>query len=208
MAPPQAAANERTSWSQDRVRVQDAEQDAKRSGAERLATKMISSEPDLRSDKLNQERLQAIERQLASVIGPLARMLVKRAAAKTSSVLELYEILAGDLELEEDRKKFLANSNLSMREARTPSSTQVLTDGAPPADLPSAPRMLNEITPLEIDQAAQALAAYLGPIALVLAKKEAKDVGDLRSLYKLLAEHIVEPIERDRFLTRAGIKDE
>jgi hypothetical protein len=190
-----------------RAGVQDAEQDANDPAAKLIpnATRMLRTEPD--TDALNEEILQIVERQLASLIGPLARVLVRRAAAKASSILELYSFLARELEREEDRETFLANRNsLVPEQTRARYATQAPTDAAPVTDLPPPHPTVNEITPSEIEQAGRVLAPYLGPIAVVLARKEAKRVGNLESLYAALAEHLVERAERDHFLKQAETK--
>jgi tetratricopeptide (TPR) repeat protein len=161
---------------------------------------------EIGSDGLNEDRLRIIERQLAAFIGPLAKVLVKRAAAKTTSTLELYAALAADLEREDDRRAFLAKR--TELEVGNPGvcSKQVSAEAAPVPALPGAASSSQEITPAAVERAAHLLAAHLGPIATVLARKEAKRAANLGSFYVLLAEHVAEPAERERFLKMAGIQ--
>ena len=56
------------------------------------------------------------------------------------------------------------------------------------------------------DEGARRLAAHLGPIAMVLAKKDAKRAATLRDFYGLLAEHVTNPSDRERFLKEAGVQ--
>jgi hypothetical protein len=51
--------------------------------------------------------LQQIERRLAQFLGPVAALLVKRAAARASSIDDLKQRLAGELESEQERRQFL-----------------------------------------------------------------------------------------------------
>jgi serine/threonine protein kinase len=162
-------------------------------------------QPGVGSDALQEAWLPIIERQLASFIGPLAKVLVKRASAKATGTLGLYTILAGSLE-ERDRAAFLAKrSELSQYKAPIPLPSPELADSmlqvAKPAD-----GSLPEITPAVIGQAARRLATHLGPIAMVLAKKDAKRATSLKNFYELLAEHVVDRAERERFLKGSGVR--
>jgi hypothetical protein len=49
------------------------------------------------------------KRELALYIGPMAKVIVDRAATRTSSLGELYEILAAEIGSTGDRQRFLAS---------------------------------------------------------------------------------------------------
>ncbi len=168
---------------------------------------LTQTQPGLGSDEVNQAALQIVERQLAAFIGPLAKVLVKRAAGKTTSALELYTILAAVLEREEDRKAFLAKrTELGGGKASTPPPVSAPIQAAPTVIAPMDVSPPSEITPAAIEQAARRLAAHLGPIAAVLARKDAKRAATLRDFYGLLAEHLTNPSDRERFLKEAGVQ--
>jgi serine/threonine-protein kinase len=165
------------------------------------------TQPGLGSDELNEAALQIAERQLAAYIGPLAKVLVKRAAGKTTSSLELYSILAAVLEREEDRKAFLARrTELGGSNASPPVPRSAPVQAAPTVIAPIDTSSPSEISPAAIEQAARRLAAHLGPIATVLARKDAKRAATLRDFYRLLAEHVANPTDRERFLKEAGVQ--
>jgi serine/threonine-protein kinase len=63
------------------------------------------------------------------------------------------------------------------------------------------------ITPEAIDHAARMLAAHVGPISGVLAKKAARKADSLQSLYRLLSEHVQNSKERRQFLRDAGFPE-
>jgi len=159
------------------------------------------------SDELTEGSLQIIERHLAAFIGPMAKILVKREASQTKSLAELYAMLAARLDREEDRKAFLAKRT-GPSEGKAASA---FTKLAPAPASPPAPAPVDatpaEITQAVIDLAARKLAAYLGPIGPLVAKKEAKRAGDLREFYELLAGH-VDAKDRERFLKEAGVVKE
>jgi serine/threonine-protein kinase len=54
------------------------------------------------------ETLSAAEKQLASYVGPLARVLIKQAAESSGNLKELYTQLASHIDSDEERKAFLA----------------------------------------------------------------------------------------------------
>jgi serine/threonine-protein kinase len=155
---------------------------------------------------LQDSTLQTVERQLATFIGPLAKILVKRAASKATNSDELYTMLAGSLERDADRRAFLSGkAKLPHEKAKVQpgvDSEQVSAQGAPL----TAPSSL-ELTPEAIDQAARVLAPHVGPISAVLVRKAAKRADSLRSLYLLLAEHVEAGARRIRFLRDAGFPD-
>jgi eukaryotic-like serine/threonine-protein kinase len=146
--------------------------------------------------------LKKVEIQLASFLGPLARILVKKGASKTTDPEELYRLLAANLEQESDRRAFLARrAEIAYLGAKghTIRETSSANSGTS-----AAPGSKQEITAAAIDHAAGVLAHYVGPISGVLAKKAAQRADSLRTLYLLLAEHVKSKRERDRFLRDAG----
>jgi len=182
------------------------------SGKTEMRTTSSSSDrthvlPGPGSDELNEASLHIIERQLAAFIGPLAKVLVKRAAGKTNSAVELYTILAAVLEREEDRRAFLLRrTELGGSKASTPASVSGPVQSGTTVIVPVDVSSPGEITSAIIEQAARRLAAHLGPIASVLARKDAKRAVTLRDFYGLLAEHVANPTDRERFLKEAGVQ--
>ncbi len=146
------------------------------------------------------ETLRAVEKQLANIIGPMARILVKRAASRTTDPHKLYSILAESLDREADRQIFLGRKNEPVQtsgKTQSPrSATQIGGVG-----VPASP----ELTPEALDHAAHLLLPFLGPIAGVLVRKESLRANSLRSLYLLLAEHVAREADRTRFLREAGV---
>jgi hypothetical protein len=61
-----------------------------------------------------------------------------------------------------------------------------------------------EISQAAIEVAARKLAAFLGPIGPLVAKKEAKRARSLWEFYELLAGH-VDAKDRERFLKEVGV---
>jgi class 3 adenylate cyclase len=59
------------------------------------------------SGDLDERILQIVQDQLALIIGPMARILVKRAMKQSSSLDQLYAILAEDIPTDQERERFL-----------------------------------------------------------------------------------------------------
>jgi eukaryotic-like serine/threonine-protein kinase len=62
--------------------------------------------------------LRAIEKQLAVYLGPLARVVIKQAASRTTDLDELYAMAAENLEKEDERQAFLARTGQASRSER------------------------------------------------------------------------------------------
>jgi hypothetical protein len=154
--------------------------------------------------------LKTVEKELAVFLGPLARVVVKRAAAKTTDIDEMFRIMAQSLERDEDRDAFLARRvELEKKDPKTVLLTSAIPRPAVSSTLTAAinPKTPLGITPEAIDHAAKALAAHVGPISAVLAKKAAQRADSLRSLYVLLSQHVQNGKDRRQFLRDAGFPD-
>jgi serine/threonine-protein kinase len=149
--------------------------------------------------------LHVIEKELAVYVGPMARIMVKRAAAQTTDTDELYGMLAKSLERDKDRAAFMARKTELMKSRLNVPAPQP----QPAGPLSSAMNPVSPlgITPEAIDHAARMLAAHVGPISGVLAKKAARKADSLQSLYRLLSEHVQNSKERRQFLRDAGFPE-
>jgi hypothetical protein len=63
----------------------------------------------VRAPTISQQHLKYIETQLACYLGPVAKLLVSRAARSSSSTGELLALLAGELKADSERKDFRDN---------------------------------------------------------------------------------------------------
>ena len=142
------------------------------------------------------EVLRQAEEALTSYIGPLARILVRKAAAQTDSVEELYRRLAARIPSEEERSAFLRKSasGASGAPGSSPGRTAVtgLTGGTSASAFDAETLKLVE----------NELAAYMGPIAGVLTRKASRGSATLEQLAQQLASHITGEDERAAFIRR------
>jgi len=71
----------------------------------------VAEEPATRStEALTPQQIELAERRFAAYIGPIAKIIVKKAAAKAGSPQEFYQLLADRLDSETDRAQFLSQS--------------------------------------------------------------------------------------------------
>jgi serine/threonine-protein kinase len=72
------------------------------------ATARSATDPSRLEGKLRPNDLDSVSRELATFIGPIAKVVVKRAADHCCSVDELYTAVAAEINSEKDRSRFLA----------------------------------------------------------------------------------------------------
>lgn len=70
-------------------------------------TREPGPEPATIASKIDVKTMERLSHELATYIGPIAEVVVKKAAKRCSSVEDLYEIAAREIETEADRVKFL-----------------------------------------------------------------------------------------------------
>ena len=148
--------------------------------------------------------LTTVERQLAKIVGPMAKIMVRQAAPQCHDVHELYALLASNIQDPERRRQFVTEP--AVAEASGPHGA---ARHPPPHSGPHTrhtARTQVSARPLDqafVDQAAAKLAVYLGPIARVYARKAAQRTTDADEFVRLVAEHLGTQ-ERRAFLHDLG----
>lgn len=157
---------------------------------------------------------------LARQIGPLAKVILRKVAAKTEDLDNLCDLLLphipselGRLHFQEAVKEFknkpvttntgtdsLIRSNISLR-SQTTSSLIVGTQQSISRTLPSHLHIVDEAF---AEAAARKLLFFIGPIAGVVAKRSLRLTQDKAEFLRLLAEQISSLPERNRFLVEAN----
>jgi len=151
--------------------------------------------PDTAPPGLAPEVLRDAERRLAAVMGPIARVLVQKAAATAASPAELYQALAAGVANPADRTAFLADA------AHAPAAAAPPKPARPsPANFTSTFAEPRTITPDEIRAITDALTRHLGPIAAQLIGREKPAAASRLDLCRRLGEHISAPKDRAAFL--------
>ena len=146
---------------------------------------------------LNAETIVMAKQQLTSIVGPIAAILVDKAAARAASVKDLYSLLMLHLDDEADRASFaaLSSSHSEASSVHAPAAKPPATELRTPADEAA-------IAQRDVDRVASILMTYLGPIAPIISRRESRISASLEELQQRLAALI--PNERDRadFLNR------
>jgi serine/threonine-protein kinase len=142
--------------------------------------------------------LKQIEGHLARFVGPVAKVMVRRAGRRTLDVDELYAMMSRELDSEEHRKAFTATRG-TLSGATRSSAAAAAASAAPR----TAPRGEVALTAERIEAAQLSLATYIGPIAKILVKKAAAQTSSAERFYLLLAESLSDS-DRTRFLKEVG----
>ena len=152
---------------------------------------------------LTPELLRDVERDLATFIGPMASIAVKRAVRQTSDLLQLYESLGRQVNDPGDRAEFLARGRrrvaAGLGRSNTVSVAKLETAGGQNFErLAALPKRAN-IVAIEAD-----LTRFIGPIARILVKRELEKFETLEKFCLVLAGHIPDEGDRKTFLNAHG----
>jgi serine/threonine-protein kinase len=135
------------------------------------------------------------EKALASHIGPIAKILVKKAAGTATTQMQLYQAVAGNIADETARSAFLRRAAAASGEASQSGTTGTASLGATRA-APLAPEVL--------EAAQEALTFFVGPIARILVRKAAERAPSEAAFYEFLETHL--PREEDKTAFRRRLR--
>ena len=147
---------------------------------------------------LDAEAIGAIERNLASYIGPIAGVMLRSALRQANSREELLAAIASAIETPADRARFIAemqrrlNAGPGSKANGTGSSLRAPAMIATPAP----------VTPEAIEAVRLALLPHIGPMASVLVKRAAADGAGIDAIWQRSASHIDSEEERAAFLAK------
>ena len=140
--------------------------------------------------------LDKVERELAQHVGPIAPVMVRKAAKKAQGPAELVQLLAADITHNGLRLKFeqrFADHSRPVSRSQ-PASVTPTSPSGPPSGAPISPEILS--------RAEAQLVQYLGPVARVVVKRAALKARDVSELYLLIADEIEDPAEKKAFIRR------
>lgn len=154
---------------------------------------------------LDPQTLARLEASLAQHIGPLAKLIAKQAAQKTTSFQELCQMLAESVPAGEHRTAFLRDVE---KFSSIPSSAHKGASVAAPSESVAArggseARKTKEWNPATLTLVEQHLARCIGPLARILVKKTAGNAVSVDELLRVLAKNIESEEERKAFLKLA-----
>ena len=165
-------------------------------GATQINIAGVKMEPSSAVPAWDDTVLRTIERQFAHYVGPMARVMIRRAAEQTTDVDELYSLLADKINDPVHRQRFFDEGGATasgVRGARQPGST-------------TGQRARAHTEALEqtfVDQTTMRLATYLGPIARVVAKRAAQKAATQDEFVQIIADHLGAQ-DRGAFLREIG----
>jgi eukaryotic-like serine/threonine-protein kinase len=150
------------------------------------------------------ELLAQLEQRLASHVGPVASLLVRRAAAHATDLQTMSAQLARHLPDDTSRREFDALLERdAASESDDASARPSQEDGASATcsgpSHKSAASVAAALDSERIDAATRRLASYLGPIARIVAARAARG-ADAATFYARLADALPDSADRDAFL--------
>jgi class 3 adenylate cyclase len=137
------------------------------------------------------EFLERLKPAFARAVGPMADILLTRAARKARDRDEFLTILGRALQSEKQRTAFLAEVGVHKPDAE-PAAAHVPPPAAPASTLDG----------VLLSQAQSLLASHLGPIAALLVKQAAAGAADRDDFVQRVAKRITDTDERESFLSQ------
>jgi tRNA A-37 threonylcarbamoyl transferase component Bud32 len=136
--------------------------------------------------------LATIERQLVRFVGPMARILVRQAAARARDTDELCNILGEHITDAGERARFekKAQAAESSGAQRMSAAAVKPTGASASAAVAASTHGARPLEPAFVEQTTARLAVYLGPIARVVTRKAAQQARDCDEFVELVAQHI------------------
>lgn len=151
------------------------------------------------------QSLTTLIKQLSRYLGPIATVMVKRAAKKASNGEDLVSMLAESIPIPEQRKVFLHEVSANLLGSRGSAKIEI-TSASPAQVNPSAQRtdgIPAALTAETLARAEHSLVQYIGPMAKILVHKTAKSAQGPNELIAALAETIDNERDRAAFLAAA-----
>ena len=150
---------------------------------------------------LDRDTVKKIESELLKHIGPIASIMVRKAAVAAPDIATLARTVAGEIEDDKARQAFLRRyAEGSDRSVPASKPSGLPTSQATTIATALAAQRFE--TPV-LDRAEKALAQHLGPLARVVVKRAAMRARDVSELYLLLADEIEDKDERKAFVRKA-----
>ncbi|MCH9807378.1 MAG: serine/threonine protein kinase [Alphaproteobacteria bacterium] len=136
------------------------------------------------AEKLAPQTLDALEGTLARAIGPIARVVLDRESRNATDPESLIAALTSQIPEESEAERFRKEADDWLRQDR----------GVAGAQLGAA------VSPAETQRATELLMPILGPLAKVIAQREAATAIGVDDYYEHLARKISNPTEQEQFL--------
>lgn len=130
------------------------------------------------ASQLGPDAIATAKRQLTAIMGPIAGVIVDKAARRAATMAELRSIVIQHIEDPADRARFAAmDGNPPPAAAAVPTPSPAPNGGEP-------------IDRTQVKKVEQALMPYLGPIAPLVAKRESRAAQSLEEFHRRVADLI------------------
>ena len=136
------------------------------------------------SAKLTQETISAVETSLARLIGPIARVVVRRAADEATDPDMMLSTIARRIPVDSEATLFRKEAVVTLRADRGVAAVQFET----------------LITERDIAAASEALLPFIGPVAVMVARRNAELAIGHEDFYRRLGDKIPDEAQREEFL--------
>jgi serine/threonine-protein kinase len=163
-------------------------------GATEINLAAVRMGPPPSAPEWDEATLRTVERQLAQYLGPMARVMIRKAASQTRDVSQLYALLSESISDAGGRQRFIDSTPGASTSSRIVATGQTAKTQALPLDKNF------------VDQTTMRLAAYLGPIAKVVVNRAAQKAASQQEFVQLVAGHLGTQ-ERGAFLRDIGFAE-
>ena len=168
--------------------------DAFRMGVRRTETQPAPVQATAPASPFPAAALETLEHLLAPYAGPIARHMVRKKSLEVSSLNDLCEALAGQLNSTTERELFRQAGRRELG----------LTAPSPAAITPVPVQQKTQAwDPAVLDEIRRVLAASIGPVAKVLVERSSKKAHSVQELCQILSQEIPSPKDREAFLARS-----
>ena len=140
---------------------------------------------------------------LSPHVGPIASVLVRKTIKKSTTLKELCDKLAGNINDDQARRIFLqtfSTTNVGLESKGTTTKSTAVEDDSGSSYNTKLRQKFGDNT---LQQAEFALAKHIGAVAKVVVKRAAQKARDRAELYLLIAQEIPDEKERKLFVARA-----
>lgn len=170
------------------------------------ATGYTQTRPVASTQVLDPTQLAEVEVELARHIGPLAKVLVRKAAPLARGIMDLRESLAPSIQEPKARELFISGAQSHSYSASHPGRSQPLSQPlSRPASRtePSIPRHSTrqvDIPPEDMAIIEHTLSKFIGPMAKMLIRREVARCATFKEFVHAVAGNIDHPQQREVFL--------
>lgn len=151
---------------------------------------------DNKNEVINSAQLAEITRAALPYLGPYSITTVKRLSKVTNSTTELCELVAVNIKEVDQRPAFL-QSAARLLGTLSQLGPPVLTETAKEGNTEGRP--VSTLTTELIERGRIALAEIIGPLAGIFVSRYSKKTENSREFFNLLAGHLRNEVERERF---------